>query len=191
MATDWEMPRRGEACGVCQKTFEPGEELRAFLLESPEGYQRRDCCLSCPAPNNAGVVGSWKTRRPLPAAKKTLTFDRATIFQLFTTLEDAETPERIQLRFVLALLLWRKKALKFVDSDVNAEREVWNYTTSKGDTRYAVVRPDLDESQLERLGEQLELLLSGEISDFSALIPPESVESTVPSDAEQDGHEDA
>jgi hypothetical protein len=176
VATDWEMPRRGEICCVCQKAFEPGDELRAYLFETPEGYQRRDYCLNCPAPAEPGNVGSWKTRRPLPAAKKSPVFDRDAIFQLFTTLEDAEAPERVQLRFVLALLLWRKKALKFAGAETREDREAWLFTTPKADARYAVVRPALGESQLERLGEQLEALLAGEITDISTLIPETDLE---------------
>ena len=190
MATDWEMPRRGDVCCVCQKSFEPGDDLRAYLFETPEGYQRRDYCLNCPEPTDPSIVGSWKTRRPLPAAKKTQVFDREAIFQLFTTLEDAEAPERIQLRFVLALLLWRKKVLKFVNTETRENRETWLYAMPKSDARYAVIRPDLGEEQLERLGEQLEALLTGEVSDLGTLIPEPELEQTAQTESEGAPHED-
>lgn len=191
MAIDWEMPRRGAACLACQKAFKPDEVLRACLVEAPEGYQRRDYCLNCEPANVAGVVGSWKTRCPPAASKKTQVLDRAAIFELFAKLEDADTPERVQLRFVLALLLWRKKALKFIGAEAREELETWNFTTPKGDADYAVLRPDLGEDQLERLGEQLESLLTGEISNFDALIPRENAESTTRSEAEQNPHDNA
>jgi len=107
------MPRRGEACAACGRDFQPGETIRAYLYEFPEGYERRDYCANCRPPDEPFAIGSWQTRRPQPTAKKTSAFDREAIYRFFEQLEDADTPEKQRLRFVLALLLWRKKVLKF------------------------------------------------------------------------------
>ena len=171
MATDWEMPKRGELCAACDKSFEPGDEIRAYLFESPEGYERRDYCLNCKPPDEPFAIGSWQTRRPLPAIKKNQVFDRAAMLNFFERLVDADTPAKQQLRFVLGLLLWRKKIVKFDHSGAAEDgRELWHFTVSRTGAEYIVVRPALDEEQLERLGMQLEELMSGEVNDLSAMV---------------------
>lgn len=169
MANDWQMPRRGATCNVCQREFEPGDPVRAFLYESAEGYERRDFCASCEPPEQPPAVGFWKTRRPQPNVKKDVAFDRAAVFEFFERLEDADTPERRQLRFVLALLLWRKKVLKFDRSVATDDSEMWHFVVPRTGANHAVQRPDLDEEQLEHLGTQLEALLASQVGELSAL----------------------
>jgi hypothetical protein len=144
--------------------------MQAYLFESPEGYERRDYCASCRPPDEPFAIGSWKTRRLQPAVKAAQKFDREALQGFFEQLEDAETAERRQLRFVLALLLWRKKALKFEGSGVEDGREVWRFVAPRSGAAHTVVRPDLDEERLERLVEQLEGLLSGEVSELQVVL---------------------
>lgn len=171
MGEEWQMPRRGEACEICRRAFAPGATVQAYLFESPEGYARRDYCAACEPPDAALATAAWRTRRPEPAAKKAAAFDREAIYKLFETLDGAEAPQQRRLRFVLALLLWRKKVLKFEHSDVAMGVETWHYTTPRSGTAHAVARPELDEAQLEQLGTQLEDLLAGQVGDFNCLVP--------------------
>jgi hypothetical protein len=170
VAGEWEMPRRSEACAACRYEFVPGDGIQAYLFESPEGYERRDYCANCRPADEPFAVGSWKTRRPQPTARKTPTFDREALWRFFEQLEDADTPERRQLRFVLALLLWRKKVLKFDRSETKDAREIWRFVAPQTGSAHTVERPDLDEERLERLGAQLETLLTGEVDDLAAIV---------------------
>lgn len=170
MGNEWEMPRRGEACAACQREFLPGESMQAYLFESPEGYERRDYCATCRPADEPFAVGSWKTRRPEPAAPKLPQFDLEALQRFFEQLDDAETAAKQQLRFVLALLLWRKKVLRFDRSGTDDRGEVWHFAARQSQTTHAVVRPDLDEERLERLGEQLEVLLAGEVQDLDGVV---------------------
>jgi hypothetical protein len=165
------MPRRGSACNACQRAFEPGDAIQACLCESPGGYERRDYCLECEPANDPPPIGLWKTRRPKPVTAKTLNFDREAIHGFFERLEDAQTPEQRQLRFVLALLLWRKKVLKFERSEDGEDGEVWHFVMPRTGATHAVPRPDLGEDELERLGGQLEVLLAGEAGAADPIEP--------------------
>ncbi|MEW6250701.1 MAG: hypothetical protein AB1716_08625 [Planctomycetota bacterium] len=68
--------------------------------------------------------------------------------------------KRVRLRFVLALLLWRKKVLRLERTLALADHEVWEFVTRTGAV-HRVPRPQLDEAQLEQLSVQLEELLAG------------------------------
>ncbi len=162
MAGEWNMPRRTDACVGCRRTFEVGESLRAFLYRSEAGYERRDYCLRCEPPADPAPLGTWKTRRPEPAARRVQAFDREAVCSFFECLEGARDPAQVQLRFVVALLLWRKKVLKLERTAELGDHDVWEFVVVRSGTVHRVERPDLDEAQLERLSTQLERLLAGQ-----------------------------
>ncbi len=160
MATDWQMPRPGTACRACAHAFEPGETFRACLHEAGSGYERRDYCANCGPPAEPAALATWQTRRPAPATKKIQPFDRAAMYEVFRRLDDSPEPEKAQFRFVLALLLWRKRVLKFERSRAAADREEWEFSVPASGEVHRVARPDLAEDELERLSGQLEQLLA-------------------------------
>lgn len=164
MADQWQMPRRSDACAACGRSFEPGELIQAFLYEVPEGYQRLDLCENCAPPPAPTAIGSWKTRRPEPTAPPAPSFDRAAIYRLFEQLADAETPEKRQLRFLLALLLWRKKVLRLERSERTGDGELWHFTAPRAGQTHVVARPELNAERLDDLEKQLEQLLAGQIA---------------------------
>lgn len=161
MATDWQMPRRGEACFACQTAFDFGTIFHAFLYETQQGYERRDYCLTCDPPTEPATLGSWRTRRPQPTVRKAAVFDREAVLGFFQRLSKAERPEQIQFRFVLALLLWRKKVLKFDSTQTLEGQEHWRFLLPVTQESYDVLKPELDEEEIEKLSGQLEDLLAG------------------------------
>lgn len=172
MATDWQMPRRSDACCGCGVVFEPGANLTAILYDTLTGYERRDFCDACQPPADPSALGSWRTRRPMPTTRKTVAFDREAVLGFFQRLTNAESPEQLRFRFVLALLLWRKKALKFESSDTRSDGEYWRFTSVSSKERWDILRPELDEEEIDRLSKQLESLLASVSAD--ALETPES-----------------
>ncbi len=169
MAQDWQMPRPGSGCCTCAREFGTGEAFRVCLHETPAGYERRDYCATCSPAGGAEVIATWKTRRPPPAPKKGPSFDPAAIFRFFQRLEGADGPGQVQLRFVLALLLWRKKILRLERSVAGGAREEWEFSERGSDATHRVIRPELADDELERLSGQLELLLAGAPLELEAV----------------------
>ncbi|MGD8452224.1 MAG: hypothetical protein PVJ57_10435 [Phycisphaerae bacterium] len=179
MATEWQVTRAGRVCRQCERTFEVGEVFRAVLYETRAGYEREDYCQQCSPPADREPVGTWQAQRAAPTTAKTPSFDREAIYSFFMRLEDEDQPEKVQFRFLLALLLWRKKVLKFRETAEANGRECWVFSVTGGDQTYRVVRPELDEAQLEELSSQLEQVLAGGVVDLespAAATPEESVD---------------
>lgn len=169
------MPRRGDMCLACHRAFAPGETYRALLFETAAGYERRDYCETCEPPDVAGMLGAWRSRRPETQGHKPPVFDRAAIGAFFERLDRARlTPAQTQLRFVLALLLWRKKVLRFTGA-ATGDGEVWNFVATSTGQEYAVARPELAEDELERLSAQLDQLLAGQPSELT-IVAADAVE---------------
>lgn len=171
MASEWNMPRRGEACVGCRRGFEVGEAIQALLYATEAGYERRDYCLECRPPETPAPLGVWRTRRPEPVVSKVQRFDREAVYSFFERLEGAREPDQVQFRFVLALLLWRKKVLKLERTTQADGHEVWEFVATRSGTAYQVARPELDEAQLERLSTQLERLLAGQAGEVEVVVP--------------------
>jgi hypothetical protein len=165
VSTDWNMPRRNENCAACAREFEVGETFVAALLTTAAGYERRDFCLRCSLPADLRPVGTWRTRRPESTPRKTQAFDREAIYAFFLRLEDARRPEQLQFRFLLALLLWRKKVLKLERSLDMGAHQIWEFSTPRTHETHRVTRPELDESELDRLSTQLETVLAAPPTD--------------------------
>lgn len=161
MTQEWQIPRSGERCSTCSHEFEVGERYRASIHEAAAGLERRDFCLNCQSNQDAAAVGSWVTRRPEPAHRKGVSFDRESLLSFFQNLADDSDEQRRQFRFVLALLLWRQKTLKLADTVLDGDTEVWHFVEPRGAETYRVVRPDLGEAEIERLSCQLETLVTG------------------------------
>jgi hypothetical protein len=165
VATDWQMPRPGTACASCAHAFEPGETFRACLYDVRAGYERRDYCANCSPPAEPPALATWQTRRPIPATKKNQPFDRAAMYEFFRRLEADPRPDKAQFRFVLALLLWRKRVLKLDRSLTVGEHEEWEFSVPAIGEVHRVARPELAEDELERLSGQLEQLLAAAPDD--------------------------
>lgn len=165
MVADWEMPRRGERCAACDAVFDAGTVMHACLFVTTAGYERRDYCTSCGPSGDTPPVAEWRTRRQAPE-KPRRAFDRDTIIAFFQRLTEPQSPEQLQLRFVLALLLWRKKILQLVETEPGADGEIWRFRAPADNTRYDVVRPELDDDRAEALSSQIEQLLSGEQAEL-------------------------
>lgn len=163
LSNEWSMPRRSDRCVTCGATFEPGRTHNSALFEQGDGYARCDFCLTCTVSAGPPPLAVWRGRRPAPGPRRSQALDRETALQIFLRLEHADAAEKQQFRFVLAMLLWRKRVLKFEAATRNgAGREVWRFTQAGGDAGHDVVRPELAEQQLESLSLQIEQLLSGD-----------------------------
>ncbi len=169
MQRDWQITKHGERCANCEHVFESGESFQAVLLATATAeYERRDYCENCPPPAEAGVIGVWRAHRPPPVAPRRQAFDREAILGFFQRLEDEEAADKAQFRFVLGLLLWRKKVLKLEQTWRDGETERWRFSLPSDGTTHETVNPDLDEIQIERLSEQVERLLSAGVAPSEA-----------------------
>ena len=118
MTGEWKFRRRDGGCSVCRTEFPEAARHASVLAVIGDAVQREDLCPSCfDARAASGVAPGtelffWFTRRA--AGKRGLVLDLVMLEQLFLQLEGrAEVPVR-ELRYLVALLLMRKRRLKLV-----------------------------------------------------------------------------
>lgn len=155
-------------CTGCEQEVVAGTTYYTAVVYQDEAFQRRDSCAACWRGPVEGVYAFWKTRRPAPAEpdSRKVRFDTALIFDFFRRLGDPpgqEGPseaEREELRFVLSLLLVRKKVLLFSSSYQEAGVETLKLTEKEDVSRvHWVKNPELTDAQLERVKDRIGELL--------------------------------
>ena len=146
----------------------------ATLADHPEddNLVRRDFSMSAweDGVRPEGLFSFWKTLVPHPDDRTGRLVDDEVLKEIFERLADDERPQRIAFRFVLALILMRKRHLKFVgrieaDADGGvAERWLVKPKGSEpDDPPLEVVNPRLSDDDVRELTEQLSEILQSEL----------------------------
>ena len=205
-APTYDIARPSGHCAFTGRALEPGEHYMAALVElEPDeqpvkqdaaavlGFQRVDVSLDAWKEGHRPprLFGHWKAVVPEPNQKKKLLVDDDVLMNLLRRLADATEPNRIAFRFVLALILMRKKLLRYdgtAKKQANVEvtqedgstvtqeveQEWWQMTpkldVSKGifgkwneEEAIDVLDPHLDEQQIQQVGEQVSEILNAEL----------------------------
>lgn len=189
------MGKVGGQCAACTVELPPGAPCWATLVElrslptvdtqanvptapgSP--WQRMNFCPECwntgkrPAPP-AEMFSFWKTVVP-ESQKKAKTFvDDSVLLDLFNRLAERDDITDLRFRFVLALLLMRKRLLKYEGTSAMPEAmqakfghltpppEIWSMI-QRGGTTVSVLNPHLTTEQIGEVSQQLSSILAEEI----------------------------
>ena len=107
MMADWEIKKTLGQCYGTGRELEVDEEYFATLVETPEGFERRDFCVEYWESQNPEVYCFWKTRIPNPDTKKQIFIDNEMLLAFFDRLAGESETEKVNFRFVLMLVLMR------------------------------------------------------------------------------------
>ena len=161
---NYEVARPRGLCVVCQKQIEPNQPLMAALRETPQGFERLDVCLDCWNEfDKTDLIGFWKTTMPLVEQKKKLFVDDEVLCQLFERLADATEPAKLNFRFVLGLILMRKRLIIYESSRNDGAAEIWQVRFKGKQDMIDLLNPRLDESQIMDVSNQLGEILNEEL----------------------------
>jgi len=148
-------------CSVCRKTFEEHENYYAVLMDVPSGFQRRDFCETCWDDHHRDQAFSfWQAKMPAGEEKRKLFVDDQILMQIFKRLLETNDEDKRPFTFVLALILMRKRLVKYVGTEQNNDQEWWVVRFSGREDELRIKNPNLTEQQLEEIREQLDEVLA-------------------------------
>jgi hypothetical protein len=171
MLLDFEVQRCTRRCVVTGRELAPGEECYSVLAVQGADMVRSDFCRE--AWRGAPDTGQswWKTVVPGPTAKKIKLAPNDVLMQLFDEL--ADQPDQVDLRYVLTLLLVRRRVLR-LDAATTQDIDVPLFVSAAGspgllvvycpkrDTTYEIPVSMPDAARIEAIQQQLsQLLLAG------------------------------
>ena len=110
MQLDFEIQRSTRRCAATDRALEPGEWCYSVLEVRGADVERKDYAASAWSGPPAEAFAWWKSRVPEPHAKKIKLAPNEVLLELFDEL--AQRPESEDMRYVLALLLVRRRVLR-------------------------------------------------------------------------------
>ncbi|MBI1373702.1 MAG: hypothetical protein GC159_13310 [Phycisphaera sp.] len=185
-APTYDIERPTGQCVFTGKVLEPRDPYIAALIEAEdESLKRVDVSVEAweEGKRPEHLFSYWKATVPVPNEKKKLFVDDGVLMNLLHRLADAEQAQRQAFRFVLMLILMRKKLLRYDGTESRAEtgpdgepieRDWWLLTpkldVTKGhfgkwdtDTKLEVLDPRLDEDGIRQVTDQLSEILQAEL----------------------------
>jgi hypothetical protein len=156
---DWEIKRPLGECSGSGKRIDSGQEYYGALVETEQGLERRDFSTEFWESAKPDVFCFWKTKLAAPGQKKTLFVDDGMLMAFFERLAMETDPDKVNFRFVLALVLMRKRRLKYDATKTVDGQEIWCLRVAGDKEIVEVVNPHLDEEQIELLSSQIGQIL--------------------------------
>ena len=161
------------SCASTGAPIAPGDSIVATLCEAPEGDEghelvRRDFASAAwdAGARPEGLLCFWRTVAPSGDAKRRMLVDDDTLMELFDRLEGDERPQRVAYRWLMCLILLRKKLLRHVRVERVDGGERW--LVQKRGMDYAVppisvTNPQIRDEDLRELSEHLGDVMQSEL----------------------------
>ena len=167
MEREYKIDASSRHCRTCGRVFEVNEEYYSAVVETAQEnlLERHDFCVPCWTLPEGGYFSYWKTHVPEPEPdmrRGPRLIDMGRLMQLFEHLADSEEIQARRFRYVLALVLMRKRRLKVVESRRLKDGGEQLTLRETGTQRTCVVSaPPVTEDEIrsvtDRLGEVLDL----------------------------------
>jgi hypothetical protein len=155
---DYEIQRSTRCCAVTERKLEPGEEFYSVLVAEGAEMVRRDYSVEAWEGPPEGVIGWWKSRMPDASAKRMHWAPNDVMLEFFEQLESQ--PEKQDMRYVLALLLVRRRVMRLEEPEQDERgREVMVAYCPRRETTYRIPAAPPDRSRAEQIQEELARLL--------------------------------
>jgi hypothetical protein len=158
MSKDYNISKPDGTCCACNRQLQPEQEFMATICETDDGFMRRDFCLDCWSDDlrDEGTIGFWRSHIPKPQEKKKLFVDDEVLINFFRRLADTDEPSRVSFRYVLALILMRKKLLAYDRTEADGEgRDIWKMHFKGSGETHDVIDPHMDEDQILQVSQDL------------------------------------
>lgn len=161
---EYEFRPIGKKCAGTGGDLVPGSVCHSVLVERNGEFERLDFSETGWKGAPEGTVGSWKCFVPKPLVVRKQALDPNILFTYFEQLVEAANPAQENLRFILALLLYRKGKLKIDGSRQQGEEEYLQLSGSHGEGEYEVRDPHLSDEEMQKLQQELNTHLAGEFA---------------------------
>jgi hypothetical protein len=146
--TDYQIQPNTRRCVVTGRELQPGERYYTALLEEGDQFVRQDFSSEAWQGPPVGAFSFWTGRVAEPHEPVKPRFDDDVLEECFQRLDGQTEPSRVNFRYVVALLLIRRKRLRFegtIEEEGVEKLELRNLRTSD---RYLVANPQLTDEQM-------------------------------------------
>ncbi len=163
-----DIPRCTKLCAATGQEIAPGQTVFSVLLDEDGNFKRIDYShegwnarQKNPEPSDALVLGWWKHKIPISSEKKAKLAPNDILLALFDQL--TEQPEKMEMRYVLALLLVRRRLFRLEKEEKTSNGQPWDKIivyNPKADTTHEVLIAVPDQDRIDQVQNELATLVN-------------------------------
>jgi hypothetical protein len=176
---EWNIQSRAHTCQACHRHFVDKEAFHTLLYDQKQSYERLDVCEECwksqfsqGGSDRKGFISHWAGNYTAPVAAPPEAIGKENAESLLRKLIEQNDPSHAGARFILAVMLERKRILK-VKAQVHDEAgRTLIYEHAKSGDLFSIRDPDLQLNQLEAVQRDVAHLLERGLDTGNAAAAP-------------------
>lgn len=161
MPNDWDIKSRGDKCSVTGKEFSEGENFYTLLFHVRDGFRREDLSEEAWQQRNDNIqpFSFWRSKFDPPPAAPVETLPKETAEDLLRRYMQENDATHANARYILALMLERKRLLKEIEVNQSASGKTRIYEHVKTGEVFVIPDPELRLDQIEAVQTEVASLL--------------------------------
>jgi hypothetical protein len=145
---DYQIQPSTRRCSLTGREIRPGERYYSVLLEEAGKFVRKDYSAEAWQGPPEDAFSFWMGRLATPQGKRRQPIDDEMLLECFQRLEGQLEASRVRFRYVVALLLLRRRRLKLEQTRQDGPQEVLDLRCTRTGVRHTVVNPGLTDEEL-------------------------------------------
>lgn len=163
MAEEWRIARTSRTCAHSGEHIDTAHPYYSALVEKGEAWERLDFTPAAwPEVDKAAFFSYWKNKGGVPAGGKRDKIDFERLLCFFDSLEGSEERRHRLFRYVLALVLGRKRHLRLDDMGRTPEGDRLIAYDKRTSRTLEIVSPEATREELAEVREELNRLFEME-----------------------------
>jgi hypothetical protein len=157
--TEYQIQPNTRRCAVTGRELLPGDKFYSVLLEADGKFLRQDYSHESWQGPPHGSFSFWGGRIPAGEEGKRSPIDDELLMDCLQRLEGEREPARVNFRYVVALLLMRRKRLRFEEARTDDDQETLLLRCIRTRNTYRVLNPRLTEAEMAAVQEEVSKVL--------------------------------
>lgn len=155
MQTDFQIQASSRRCCVTGRELNSGEKFYSVLIEQSGKLVRQDYSVEAWKGPPEGAFSFWLARVNPPESKRRPPIDDEMLLDCFARLEGQTDLGKVRFRYIVALLLMRRKRLKFDEARQEAGQEILELRCPRSADTYQVINPLLTDQELASVQDEV------------------------------------
>jgi hypothetical protein len=152
--TEYQIQGNTRRCAISGREMLPGERFFSVLLDLDGKLERRDYSSEAWSGPPPGTFSFWSGRIPAQDSRR-LPIDDEMLVDCLGRLESETDPAKVSFRYVVALLLMRRRRLRFEEAKTLLGQEVLCLRCTRTQQLYEVVNPRLTDDEMAAVQEEV------------------------------------
>lgn len=159
---DYQIQAHSRRCAVTGRELRPGEKFFSVLLDEGGKFIRKDFGHDAWQGPPAGTFSFWAGRVPPQDESRRPRIDDDLLVDCFQRLDGQADPAKVNFRYVVALLLMRRKRFKFEEARTQDGQDFLCVRCARTRAQYELVNPRLTEEEMLAVQEEVFKVLGWE-----------------------------